>query len=136
MKRHMSWQKKVIIQKSKVYISNSLCLYYLCLWGKCKDQQKKGNTAIFFCLGAVVIIRVTENSPTLKRLYRMPHEIQMDCQKPSSAPLTFWMGCFAKELVIFNAGYWGEVKSINCLKNFTPHWRFLKKFGSTSPKFP
>ena len=75
--------KKSISSKSKVYISNSLCPYYHYIWGKCKDLQRKGKVSQVFCLRAVVTIRVTENSPSIKILHEKdliaiqecPHEV-------------------------------------------------------------
>ena len=62
--------KKSISSKSKVHITNSLCPYCRYIWGKCKDLQRKGKLSQVFCLGAVVTIRVTENSPPLKILHK------------------------------------------------------------------
>ena len=38
----MLQRKKDINQKSKVFVSHSLCPCYRFLWGKCKDLQRKG----------------------------------------------------------------------------------------------
>ena len=38
----MLQRKKDINQKSKVFVSHSLCPYYRFLWGKCKELQRKG----------------------------------------------------------------------------------------------
>ena len=58
--------KKIISSRSKVFISNSLYPYYRYLWGKCKDLQRRGIFNRFFCLGAVVTIKVSENGPLVK----------------------------------------------------------------------
>ena len=42
--------KKDINQKSKVFVSHSLCPYYRFLWGKCKELQRKGRINQVFCL--------------------------------------------------------------------------------------
>ena len=65
----MLQRKKDINSKNKVFVTHSLCPYYRFLWGKCKDLQRKGRISQVFCLGAVVTIRVTENSPAIKILH-------------------------------------------------------------------
>ena len=62
----MLWLKKIISSHSKVFISNSLCLYYCYLWGKCKDLQRRGVFNQVFCLGVAVTIKVIENGPPVK----------------------------------------------------------------------
>ena len=54
-----------INQKSKLFLSHSLCPYCL-LWGKCKELQRKGQVNQVICRGAVVMIRITENCPAIK----------------------------------------------------------------------
>ena len=45
----MLQRKKDISQKSKVFVSHSLCPYYRFLWGKCKELQRKGRiNQVFF----------------------------------------------------------------------------------------
>ena len=44
----MLQRKKDINQKSKVFVSHSLCPYYRFLWGKCKELQRKGRINQFF----------------------------------------------------------------------------------------
>ena len=65
----MLQHKKDINQKSKVFVSHSLCPYYRFVWGKCKELQRKGRINQVFCLGAVVTVRITENSPAIKILH-------------------------------------------------------------------
>ena len=52
--------KKSISSKSKVYINNSLCLYYRVLWGKCEELQRKGKVNQVFYPRAAVTVRVTQ----------------------------------------------------------------------------
>ena len=62
-------QRKKGNSKNMVFVTHSLYPYYCFLWGKCKDLQRKGRISQVFCLGAVVTIRVTENSPAIKILH-------------------------------------------------------------------
>ena len=59
---------KDTIKKSKVFVSHSLCPYYRFLWEKCEELQRNGRVNQVFCLGAVVTIRITENSLAIKVL--------------------------------------------------------------------
>ena len=61
--------KKIIGSRSKVFISNSLCLYYRYLWSKREDLQRRGIFNQVFCLGVVVTIKASENGPPVK-IYR------------------------------------------------------------------
>ena len=74
--------KKYII-KSKVFVSHSLCSYYQYLWGKCKDLKRKGRVSQFFCLEAVVIVRVTENSLAIKILNEKDLMVYQECPPDS-----------------------------------------------------
>ena len=65
----MLQRKKDINQKSKVFVSHSLCPYYRFLLGKCKELQRKGRINQVFCLGAVATVRIAENSPAIKILH-------------------------------------------------------------------
>ena len=69
--------KKDINSKNKVFVTHALFPCHRFLWGKCKDLQRKGRISQVFCLGPVVTIRVTENSPAIKILHDgipgMPH---------------------------------------------------------------
>ena len=76
-------QKKDINSKNKVFVTNSLCPYYCFLWGKCKDLQRKGRISQVFCLGAVVTIRVTENSPAIKILHERDLMVYQKCPPDS-----------------------------------------------------
>ena len=62
-------EKKDINPKNKVFVTHSLRPYYRFLWEKCKDLQRKDRISQVFCLGAVVTIKVTENSPAIKILH-------------------------------------------------------------------
>ena len=75
----MFCSRKSISSKSKVYINHSLCPYYGHIWGKCKDLQMKGKVSQIFCLGAVVTIRVTENSPPMKILHEKDLMVIEEC---------------------------------------------------------
>ena len=75
--------KKDIIKKSKVFVSHSLCLYYRFLWGKCKELQRKGRVNQVFCLGAVVTIRITENSLAIKVLHEKGLAVCQECPQES-----------------------------------------------------
>ena len=87
----MLQQKKDINSKNKVFLTHSLCPYYRFLWGKCKDMQRKGRISQFFCLGAVVTIRVTENSPAIKILHERDLMVYQD---PPLQILTERLLCF------------------------------------------
>ena len=63
----LQW-KKNIVTKSKFLVSHSLCPYYRYLEERCKDLHRLGRIKNLFCLGAVVMIRVIENSPAIKFL--------------------------------------------------------------------
>ena len=62
-------RKKGINKKSKMFVSHSLCPYYRFLLGKCKELQRKGRVNQAFFLGAIAMVRITENSPTIKILH-------------------------------------------------------------------
>ena len=79
----MLQHKKDIIKKSKVFVSHSLCPYYRYLWGKCKELQRKGRVNHVFCLGAVVTIRITENSPEIKVLQEKDLVVCQECPQES-----------------------------------------------------
>lgn len=66
-----------INQKSKLFLSHSLCPYCL-LWGKCKELQRKGQVNQVIGHGAVVTIRITENCPAIKIFHEKD---LMLCQK-------------------------------------------------------
>ena len=61
--------KKSINSCNNIHITNSLCPYYCFLWGKCKDQQRKGLINQVFCLSAVATIKVSENGSPIKILF-------------------------------------------------------------------
>ena len=65
----MLQRKKYINSKNKVFVTHSPCPYYRLLWGERKNLQRKDRVSQVFCLGAVVTIKVTENSPTIKILH-------------------------------------------------------------------
>ena len=75
----MLQRKKDINSKNKVFVTHSLCPYYRFLWGKCKDLQRKGRISQVFCLGAVVTVRVTENSPAIKILHERDLMVYQEC---------------------------------------------------------
>ena len=75
----MLQRKKDINSKNKVFVTHSLCPYYCFLWGKCKDLQRKDRISQVFCLGAVVTIRVTENSPAIKILHERDLIVYQEC---------------------------------------------------------
>ena len=79
----MLQRKKDINSKNKVFVTHSLCPYYRFLWGKCKDLQRKGRISQVFCLGAVVKIRVTENSPAIKILHESDLMVYQECPTDS-----------------------------------------------------
>ena len=78
----LQW-KKDINSKNKVFVTHSLCPYYCFLWGKCKDLQRKDRISQVFCLGAVVIIRVSENSPVIKILHERDPMVYQECPPDS-----------------------------------------------------
>ena len=69
--------------KVKVFVSHSLCPYYRFLWGKCKELQRKGRINQVFCLGAVVTVRITENSPAIKILHEKDQLVCQECSPES-----------------------------------------------------
>ena len=69
--------------KVKVFVSHSLCSYYWFLWGKCKELQRKGRINQVFCLGAVVTVRITENSPAIKILHEKGQLVCQECSPES-----------------------------------------------------
>ena len=72
--------KKYINFKNNVFVTHSVCLYYRFLWGKCQDLQMKGRMSqFFFCLGAVVTITVTENSPAINILHEKNLMVHQEC---------------------------------------------------------
>ena len=79
----MLQRKKDINSKNKVFVTHSLCPYYRFLWGKCKDLQRKGRISQVFCLGAVVTVRVTENSPAIKILHESDLMVYQECPTDS-----------------------------------------------------
>ena len=79
----MLQRKKDINSKNKVFLTHSLCPYYRFLWGKCKDLQRKGRISQDFCLGAVVTVRVTENSPAIKILHESDLMVYQECPTDS-----------------------------------------------------
>ena len=79
----MLQHKKDIKQKSKVFVSHSLCPYYRFLWGKCKELQRKGRINQVFCLGAIVTVRITENSPAIKILHEKDLLVCQECSPES-----------------------------------------------------
>ena len=79
----MLQHKKDIKQKSKVFVSHSLCPYHRFLWGKCKELQRKGRINQVFCLGAIVTVRITENSPAIKILHEKDLLVCQECSPES-----------------------------------------------------
>ena len=77
-------RKKDINSKNKVFVTYWLCTYYRFLWGKFKDLQRKGRISQVFCLGAVVTIRVTENSPAIKILHARDLMVYQERPLPST----------------------------------------------------
>ena len=51
---------------NKLYVNPSLCPSYRCLWGQCKDLQRRNMIHHVCCLGTVVAIKLTEQSLQLK----------------------------------------------------------------------
>ena len=47
---------------NKVYVNLSLCPYYRYLWGRCKDLQRRKMIHHVFCLGSVVVNKLTDQS--------------------------------------------------------------------------
>ena len=79
----MLQRKKDINSKNKVFVTHLLCPYYRFLWGKCKDLQRKFSISQVFCLGAVVTIRVTENSLAIKILHERDLTVYQECPPDS-----------------------------------------------------
>ena len=79
----MLQRKKDINQKSKVFVSHSLCPYYRFLWGKCKELQRKGRINQVFCLGAIVTVRIAENSSAIKILHEKDLLVCQECSPES-----------------------------------------------------
>ena len=50
----------------KVFVSVSVCPYYRCIWGKCKDLQRRGKIYQVFCHGGIIAVKVTERSSARK----------------------------------------------------------------------
>ena len=75
--------KQDIIKKSKVFVSHSLCPCYQFLWGKCKELQRKSWVNQVFCLGAIVTVRITENSPAIKVLHEKDLMVCQECPQES-----------------------------------------------------
>ena len=73
--------KKDINQKSKVFASHSWYPYYWFLWGECKELQSKGRINQVFCLGAVVTVKITENSQAIKVINEKDLMVCKECQK-------------------------------------------------------
>ena len=70
--------EKIISSRSKVFISNLWCPFHCYLWGKCKDLQQRGIFNQGFCLGAAVIIKVSENEPLVKIYHENDLKIYLD----------------------------------------------------------
>ena len=79
----MLQHKKDINEKSKVFVSHSLCPYYRFLWGKFKELQRKGRISQVFCLGAVVTVRIAKNSPAIKILHEKDLLVCQECSPES-----------------------------------------------------
>ena len=79
----MLQRKKDIIKKSKVFASHSLNHYYPFLCGECKELQRKGRFNQVFCLGGVVMIRITENSPAIKVIHEKDLVVCQECPQES-----------------------------------------------------
>ena len=79
----MLQRKKDINQKSKVFVSHSLCPYYRFLWGKCKELQRKGRINQVFCLGAIVTVKIAENSSAIKILHEKDLLVCQECSPES-----------------------------------------------------
>ena len=79
----MLQRKKDINQKNKLFVSHLLCPYYWFLWGKCKEMQRKGRINQLFCLGGVVTVRMTENSPAIKILQEKDLLVCQECSPES-----------------------------------------------------
>ena len=67
LSKAMLQHKKDINQKSKVFVSHSLCHYYRFFVGKVQKSAEKFVLTKF--LGAVVTVRITKNSPIIKILH-------------------------------------------------------------------
>ena len=79
----MFQRKKGVNTKNKVFVTHSICPYYRYLWGKFKDLQRKSRISHVFCLGAVVMIRVTENSPAINILHEKDLMVYQECPPDS-----------------------------------------------------
>ena len=79
----MLQRKKDINSKNKVFVTHSLYPHYRFPWRKCKDLQTEGRISHVFCLGAVVTIRVTENSPAIKILHERDLMVYQECPPDS-----------------------------------------------------
>ena len=79
----MLQQKKDINTKNKFFVAHSLCPYYRYLWEQCKDLQRKDRISQIFCLGAVLAIRVTENSLAIKILHERELMVYLECPQDS-----------------------------------------------------
>ena len=79
----MLQQRKDINTKNKFFVTHSLCPYYLYLWEQCKDLQRKDRISQVFCLGAVLAIRVTENSLAIKILHERELMVYLECPQDS-----------------------------------------------------
>ena len=91
---------KNINSKNKVFVTHSLCSYYRFLWSKCKDLQRKGRISQVFCLGAVVTIRVTENSPAIKILHE--RDLMVYHERPPDSDWKIIMLSSVLSIVIVN----------------------------------
>ena len=58
--------KKIISSRSKIFNFNLLYPYYRYLWCKYKDFERRDIFNQVFCLGAVIMIKVSENEPPVK----------------------------------------------------------------------
>ena len=56
----------------KVYVNPSLCMYYRYLWGRCKDLQCRQMIHHVFCLGRVVVIKLTDQPLPIKIYHNSP----------------------------------------------------------------
>ena len=77
----MFQHKKDVNKKSKVFLRHSLCLYYQFLWGKCKELQRKDWVDQVFCLGAVIAVGITQNSPTNNILQKRDLMVRQECPR-------------------------------------------------------
>ena len=79
----MHQRKENINLKSKVFVSHSLCPYYRFLWRKYNELQRKGRITQVSCLGAVITVRITENSPAIKILHGKELLVYQECPPKS-----------------------------------------------------